>query len=315
MIEMMIENNQKKERANKITLRTITDDDFNFYNRINNLSFYSADKMIKERYKLNKSSIAKEKAISMELSFLKNRKRHSKNPNFYEFILSFYEWMILENSIDEAIVLSLLDKDINMHYNTQTDFGIPIELDSLLCGHQHNKKIIKKLLTKDLSLYFSNGLSTVSDLCQLSVEGDNLEKALEVFNDERYTGFRESILQELREKYGAQVFDDKFNCTPLSNIISKLSKNDNTVEEKKAFLNNILYGGKVKMLDVINLKDIATVYSDEEYIGYLDYMKHQMEEDNLVVYSTADSDKDLLFFRESIDDAYDEGISYRKVND
>lgn len=312
MREQMIENQQKEARANKINLKTQTDDDFNFYNRIHNLSFYYANKMIKERYKLDKSSIAKEKAISMELNLLKTKKEKSKNPNFYEYILSLYEWSIGENSIDEAIVLALLDKDVDIHYEVQNDFGMSVNLDSLLCGNQHNKKVIKKLLEKNLSLWFSNGLACVSDLCQLSVDGENLEKALEVFNDERYTGFHEYLLEALKENGEAKEdFDEKFNCTPLTKIILKLSKNNNKIEEKKVFLDNVLYGDKVKMLDVTSLKYIATMYSEEEYLRYLDYMKQQIKEDNLVVYSSED---DVSFFKETPEAAYEKGISYTKVN-
>lgn len=312
-----IEFNQTKETFAEPSLKIETDDDFNFFYRSQSIQDYSDFRsLVAAKYKENNLEIEKKKAISCNINFLKNKavKDDTKVTNFYEnAIFKFFKPSNLdENSVDEAILLFLLEQEIDLNFKSSDCSSKPTNLESFLCKMPKNKNVIKKLLEKDLSLYCYEENILVSDLLQLCIEGEDLTRANEILNKEEYKLADAKNIEKLKTNGKIELdFVDSMKFDRLSILLTRLLNHKNTKEEKIEFLSKILYSDKVKTFDVANFYKVSKIYSDKEYIEFLDYMKSQLESGNVIAYTRRVGKVDIIK-RVYSDVAYNKGMSYIK---
>jgi len=233
----------------------------------------------------NSASMHKE----LFLDYLDYAYERNKNNNFYERVL--FGLVLFHN---EEYLEYLLSQDLNMNYEAYDSYGHYCNLAEYLANNIKTPKAMKLLLEKvkdSDDIYYWGGYGIYTDLCRMNITANNLDKALEIFNSDFY-----NLLPPAAEKLnGNQLLMaengllinefNAYNDDGLFCVLKTLRESKIEKEDKKNFLNEVLYSDKVKLFNVYNLEIIRSIYDDESYENFIDYLKEKTAQEKIVLYS------------------------------
>lgn len=230
--------------------------------------------------------------------------------NYFERIL-----IRMESFLDEEVLAFLLSQDLDMNYVGLDMYDTPVSLIDELALNINSSIIMNKFLEKikkSNKKYF--GISSYrnhTDLCRMNIIAGNLDKALEIFNSEDYNLFFKNI----DEDYIFENFKQGKVCLFIKNflgeqsdilfqIINTIKDSQNTPENKKLFLTQILYNEKIRIFNISCLSLIEDILGLEDYQKFVEYIKDRTAQKEMVLFSIRIKD-DTLFY-ESLENTFPE---------
>lgn len=209
------------------------------------------------------------------------------------------------SSLDEEVLTFLLSQDLDMNYVCEDMYGTPVTLMDELANIKSQKimnMFLKKIGNSNRKYFGIPYYRSHTDLCRMNIIAGNLDKALEIFNSEDYQLF----FRNIDEDYIFENFKEGKVCLFIKNflgeqsdilfqIINTIKDSKNTLENKKSFLIQILYSGKVRIFNISNLKLIEEILGTEDYNLFVEYLKDRVVQKEMVLFDLQIKE-DTLFY-------------------
>ena len=150
---------------------------------------------------------------------------------------------------------------------------------------------------------FSNDYYNLhTDLCRMNIIAGNIDKALEIFNEENYKLFLNNVNDaEISRKLSIVkngMFVNELNgeeSDVLLQIIKTVEISEMEIDLKRSFLNKILYNNKIKLFNTSNLSSIQNILSEEEYNKFVEHLYSKIDLKQITAYSNSDN-KNIIFY-------------------
>jgi len=253
--------------------------------------------------------------------YLKLSSKKIARKNYFEKIL-----ISMNAFLDEEVLTFLLSQDLDMNYVGDDMYFTPVTLiDELALGIKSPtimNKLLEKIEASGRAHFGISGYKNYTDLCRMNIVACNLEKALEIFNNQNYNLFFKNI----DEDYIFENFKQGTVCLFINNflgeqsdilfqIINTIKNSQNSPEDKKTFLTQILYNGKIRIFNVSCLSLIEEILGTEDYKLFVEYIKHKVTTKEMVLFSIRIKD-DTLFY-ESLENTFGQSnkvLSLENIN-
>lgn len=267
---------------------------------------YEDLRTISQKYS-NDFKIQKNLKNILFIYYLKTSYRNIPRKNYYERVL-----LNMLTFLDEEVLEFLLSQDIDMNYIGYDMYENQVRLvDELALNIQMPRAmqtLLKKVYPLNRNQFRNSKYYNYTDLCRMNIVAGNLEKALEIFNSQEYKLILEplsidSIFNGLLQKENLCL---KYFLGEQSDILLQIIRTLNdcqlSKEEKSAFLNQILYSGKIKLFNTSNINLIKSMLNEEDYLKYENYLKGKVFNEEIVLYSLGY--RDNLLVRESLESTF-----------
>lgn len=232
--------------------------------------------------------------------YLKISSKKFVRKNYFERVL-----IRMGSSLDEEVLTFLLSQDLDMNCVGEDMYDTPVTLMDELANIKSQKimnMFLKKLGNSNRKYFGIPYYKSHTDLCRMNIIAGNLDKALEIFNSEDYQLF----FRNIDEDYIFENFKEGKVCLFIKNflgeqsdilfqIINTIKDSKNTLENKKSFLIQILYSGKVRIFNISNLKLIEEILGTEDYNLFVEYLKDRVVQKEMVLFDLQIKE-DTLFY-------------------
>lgn len=233
--------------------------------------------------------------------YLMVSKQIYRRRNMFEKVL-----IKMNSNLSNDILDYLLSQDLDMNYIGYDLYGNITSLIDELALHTNNPKYMNIVLSKMDGINrkeFSNEYYNLhTDLCRMNIVAGNIDKSLEIFNDENYKLFSNDVNDgEISEKLSIVkngIFVNELNgeeSDKLLQIIKTLENAEIEIDLKRIFLNKILHSNKIKLFNTSNLSSIQNIFSEEEYNKFVEYLYNKIDLKQITAYSNSDN-KNIIFY-------------------
>lgn len=233
--------------------------------------------------------------------YLMVSKQMYKRRNMFEKVL-----IKMNSHLSNDILDYLLSQDLDMNYIGYDIYGNTTTLIDELALHTNNPKYMNIILSKMNNVNrkeFSNDYYNLhTDLCRMNIIAGNIDKALEIFNEENYKLFLNNVNDaEISRKLSIVkngMFVNELNgeeSDVLLQIIKTVEISEMEIDLKRSFLNKILYNNKIKLFNTSNLSSIQNILSEEEYNKFVEHLYSKIDLKQITAYSNSDN-KNIIFY-------------------
>jgi len=233
--------------------------------------------------------------------YLMVSKQKYKRRNMFEKVL-----IKMNSSLSDEVLEYLLSQDLDMNYIGYDIYGNITPLIDELALHTNNPKYMNIVLSKmnnvDKKEFSNDYYNLHTDLCRMNIIAGNIDKSIEIFNNENYHLFSNNIndteiSQKLsKDKNGMLI--NELNGEE-SDILLQIIKTVDTslieIDLKRNFLNQILYSDKIKLFNISNLSIIQNILKEEDYKKFIEYLYNKIDLKQITSYSNSDH-KNIIFY-------------------
>ena len=198
----------------------------------------------------------------------------------------------------DEVLKFLLENNLDLDYKGEDIFKTPLVLKYYLATNIKSTKLMQLFLTKvkdNNKIYFgNNNYRTYTDLCRMNIIALNINKALEVFNDDNYKLLNvdyldsqkliDSLTNENNFYPNSLGFGEVIDNDMLYQIIVTIKELKVADVLKQFILKKFLYNSKIKLFNINCLSLIKEILNNQEYINFISYLDEQVKCSNIYLF-------------------------------